>query len=141
MFFSLLIWTKVQNRKQRAFENLELTKIGFVDKEINKERFWKLIENIKTRKVDNYVINANLSETHPNQLEIQIPLKWRQVDKNEFAVLESEFKSQNIELQIGCIVKLFSIKKLLATKDSAKFNKDILEFISLTKQKGFDPEL
>ena len=130
----------VQNKKKRVFESLELTKIGFVDKEINQDRFWKLNENIKTRKVDNYVINANLSETHPNQLEIQIPLKWRHVDINEFEVLESEFKSQNIELNIGSIVKLFSVKMLLTTNDYAKFNNDILEFICLTKQKGFDPE-
>ncbi len=140
MPFSLIIWTMVQNKKKRVFESLELTKIGFVDKEINQDRFWKLNENIKTRKVDNYVINANLSETHPNQLEIQIPLKWRHVDINEFEVLESEFKSQNIELNIGSIVKLFSVKMLLTTNDYAKFNNDILEFICLTKQKGFDPE-
>jgi len=131
----------IQNKKKRLFESLELNKIGFVDKEINEERFWKLCENIKTKKVDNYVINANLSETNSNQLEIEIPLKWRPVDKNEFEVLESEFKLLNIELKIGCIVKQFSIKTLLAMKDSAKFNKGIFEFVSLTKQKGFEPEL
>jgi hypothetical protein len=130
-----------QKKKNMVFESLELNKIGFVDKEINQGRFWKLNENIKSKSVDNYVINANLSETHPNQLEIEIPLKWRQVDKSEFKVLESEFQFQNIELRIGCIVKQFSIKTLLATRDVTKFNKDILDFISLTKQKGFDPKV
>ena len=139
--FSLIIWTFVQTKKKRVFESLDLNKIGFVYKEINEERFWKLNENIITKKVDNYVINANLSETHANQLEIQIQLEWRKIDKNEFEVLESEFKSQNIELNIGCIVKRFSIKTLLAKKDSTQFKKDILDFITLTKQKGFAPKL
>jgi hypothetical protein len=137
---SVLVWSLTENKKKMVFESLELNKIGFVDKEINQGKFWKLNENIKTKIVDNYVVNANFSETHANQLEIEIPLKWRQVDKNEFEILESEFKSQNIELTIGCIVKLFSTKILLATKDYNKLNKDILEFVNLAKQKGFDPE-
>ena len=141
MSLSLIIWTIIHKKKKRVFESLELNKIDFADKEINEDKFWKLSENIKTRKVDKYVVNANLSESHPNQLEIEIPLKWRPVDKNEFKILEREFNPQNIELRIGCIVKHYSIKTLLGTRDFDKFNKEILEFIMLTKQKGFEPEI
>lgn len=125
----------------RVFESLELNKIGFVDKEINQDKFWTLNEMVKTKRQDNYVVNANLSATNSNQLEIEIPIKWRQVDKSEFKVLESEFRSHNIELRIGCIVKQFGTKTLLETTDFTRLNKDISEFISLIKQKGFEPEL
>ena len=140
MSISLIIWIRLQKKKNKVFEIVEMNKIGFIDKEINEEEFWKLIEHIKTRNVDGYIINANLSDTYSNQLELTIPLKWRRVNKHEFTALENEFTSQNIKLEIGYIVKQFCIKTLLANRDSVTFNKHILDFVRLVKQKGFEPE-
>ena len=139
--FSVSFWSMAQNRQRNIFKKLELNKIGFADKQINQDKFWKLNEIIKTKKVDNWTVNASVSEIQGNHLKIEIPLKWRQVDKTEFGILESEFKLQKIELDIGCIVKLYNIKMLLKDYDLSKFDIDILDFITLTKSKGFDPEL
>jgi hypothetical protein len=137
---SVLIWVAAQKRKKMILDTLQLDKVGFVDKQIKQESFWELNETIKAKKIGNYTVNVNISDTHGDHLEVVLPLKWRHVNKSEFKILEDEWKSQNIELGIGCIVKRFKIKTLLRDYDVTKFDRDISDFVTLTNIKGFDPE-
>lgn len=139
ILIGFLVWNITQRRKTKIYNKLELDKIGFTDKQINEESFWKLNESIKTKKIDDYTIAINLSETNSNQLEIEVPLRWRKVDKNEFKILDTEFKSQDIELRIGCIVKKVNIKSLLTNYDSENFNNNLNALITFIKAKGFKP--
>jgi hypothetical protein len=91
---------------------------------------------VQTKKISHYTIYVNLSKTHPNVLEVTIPLKWKQMNSTQFNELEKELKCQNIELRIGDIVKMYPIKKLFLDYHALTFNAAVSEFVAYTQAKG-----
>ena len=98
IIFFAISWVTRQKRKKKIFQALNLDRTGFETAEIYKEDFWKYTEYIRTTKVGVYTININLSEIKRNQIEVEILLSWRKIDKMEFIELEKIFKLENAQL-------------------------------------------
>lgn len=142
IFISYLAWLYKQWAKRKAFSKPpfdQLHVLGFSDELQAEKTKWAFTEKVKAGKINGFDLIADVLYGDRHIIEVRTFTAWRQIKKNEYKRLSKEFKTHDIEFDIGCLIKRYNIKRLsVFTIDDLR--SDLHGFTELLKQNGFEPQ-
>jgi hypothetical protein len=142
LFISYLAWYYKQWAKSKVFSKApfdQLHELGFSDKLQAEKTKWAFTEEVKGGKINGFDVIADVLYDKRHMIEVRVYPAWKRLDRDEYKSLTRELKAQDIEFDIGCLVKQYNTKRLsMLTIDDLK--RDLEELTELLKRNGFEPQ-
>jgi len=113
--------------------------IGFYKSYLNLNTKWFFTEEVKEGKLNDFLLVVDVCRDKNHVIEVTAATEWKKLDKSEYTRLHEKFRQYGIELRIGCLVKRYNTKRLTVHTVS-DLESDLLQFTSLLKQEGFEPQ-
>lgn len=142
LFLGFLIWTLINNTRQKLFNKTpfnNIENIGFQKAKIGNDAKFSFIEEIWKGEVNRYTIFMDISKEKGGKfIEFEIPLEWKKLNQREFDLMTEKLKAHKSEFKIESIVKYYDTRKCdILTLSQLKEDLQILT--TLLKNEGFFP--
>lgn len=137
-----LDWLSKQKVRKRAFSKApfdRLDKIGFSKSFINEKTKWFFTEETKEAYINEFKIKCDITRENSKIIQFKALVTQRLIDEDELKHLERSFKNQGIIFDYDGLVKIYDIKRPIATSIQ-QLKSDLIKFTELLKRKGFEPQ-
>ena len=135
-------WHLKRLARKRAFSKSpfdQLESIGFYKSYLNLKTKWFFTEEIKEGKINGFTLTADINRETNRIIEIEVPVEWQQLNKEEYKRLSEKFKQFNIEFRIGSLVKIYDTKRL-TFHTIQELEGDLKHFTQTLRQEKFEPK-
>lgn len=141
VLWSVIYWLLKHKRQVRLYEVLSLNSNLYSDMLEYQHAFWLYTAIIKSRTVGGYIVKIMKAERGFQKVRLEIPLKWREIEKEEFRYLTRLFNPHGISLEIAVAVMELDLRNYKDRGGAMEaFERAVMTFVRLLQENRLEPE-